>query len=1331
MIVPYRSELLPQLDMQNGEVLISVSFGTEIHLSTSNIYDNKNLVGYECVLMVEGVPQTVAATRHNETSVTCNSQEYTYEALVQEMNVTLTLKWNNDYIIDDTYGFTVTLYDCSINHRDCSECLSHIATRTPLQCGWCKSGSCEIESHCESDWWAYGTDNNCDKPTVTKVWPLSGPHEGNTDIIIDGTDLGKESSDIVSITVANLPCELLEERYTVSRRIECSTKSSSPDVGGDVEVTVRANNGENRTAKYSEQYTYRDPQVHDFTPKIGPESGGTIVSISGEYIDAGRIIEASFDGSPCLIDRMEDVLNETLVLCNTTSSNITDTAKLTMSFDGSERFAPEEKEFKYTEDPTVTELDPKESMQSGGRTINVTGTHFKSIQEPLMLITTYKPFLSDEPCVVHTNTFMQCITPPVDLTQSRRKKRQSNYTEVSVGFIMDAVESVRQLNLEFDVAVDPEYYPFAEDDNIREHEGQVVIQGKDLDLASTSDEVYVTIGQEDCIVVSLSGVQLNCIAPEEQPPAVNKTGSPTDNRLPEVRVEVGNLHFYIGYLRYPKIDNPIPIEIIAGVAAAAGLLIIIIIILLVVFQRRVSNKDKAFNDLQKKADKFQQDVRDECKRAFTELQTDMSDVTKDVLDSGIPFLDFNTYAVNMMFAGQSDHPVLQRGAEITSGTHAGLEEFYSLLANKNFCLVFIRTLEEQKTMTVRDRVNVGSLLTIILQGEKKMSYLTDVLKVLLAEAAEEAEEDNRTKSMLRRTESIMEKMLTNWFVLTLYPFIKICAGEPIFMLFKAMKYQIDKGPMDAIEGLAKYSLTDKYLLRENYDPEMLTINVVTTEDGRSEAIARVLDVDTISQVKDKLLDVIYKNHAYSKRPSVEEIDLEWRGGRQGQGRIILQDDDVSSELIGQWKRLNTLKHYKVPDEAIMALVNRTEQANGGIRTPITPPSEYDFINFHNPDLPPDEAKDKEQPKAKDEEEGTGIKRWHLIKIKGVEKKRKNFRERAVTRAKSMYRPERVISEIFLLQLVTTKGTVQEFVQHVFDALLTLDKQQYPVFPPPVKHMFDFLDDLAKKHGGDDDDVAHIWKSNSLPLRIWANMLKCPNCVFDINASQTVVASLDIVAQTFIDACSKIERKLGVQSPAVKLLYAKELPVYKEMVDTYYNDIRKLPSVSDAELNSYLEQNFMELGGGRFNRMVALNELYKYATRFGDRILDALENDKECRQMNLAFQLEQVSATMAENEYQTHKALKEAKAAERPNSDISHTSEPSSSSTQGDDHQGAYEINQGFTMATENHTDNQQNSEYELTQLDQQQNENQNDGKPLLPQKSQQPGFSYGFALPKV
>lgn len=43
---------------------------------------------------------------------------------------------------------------------------------------------------------------------------------------------------------------------------------------------------------------------------------------------------------------------------------------------------------------------------------------------------------------------------------------------------------------------------------------------------------------------------------------------------------------------------------------------------------------------------------------------------------------------------------------------------------------------------------------------------------------------------------------------------------------------------------------------------------------------------------------------------------EWRQGRMA--RIILQDEDITTKIDNDWKRLNTLAHYQVREHATQA-----------------------------------------------------------------------------------------------------------------------------------------------------------------------------------------------------------------------------------------------------------------------------------------------------------------------------------------------------------------------------------------------------------------------------
>jgi plexin A len=229
--------------------------------------------------------------------------------------------------------------------------------------------------------------------------------------------------------------------------------------------------------------------------------------------------------------------------------------------------------------------------------------------------------------------------------------------------------------------------------------------------------------------------------------------------------------------------------------------------------------------------------------------------------------------------------------------------------------------------------------------QSKMEYCTDILKTLLAELIEKSmESKNHPKLLLRRTESVAEKMLSAWFTFLLYKFLKECAGEPLYMLYRAIKQQVDKGPVDAITAEARYSLSEEKLIRQSIvykhmvrpiflDPyfvltllncffnlQFQTIFVsmshqttymtgLDLNQENTDVPVKVLDCDTITQVKEKALDTIYRATYYSQRPRKEDLDLEWRTGNKG--RLILYDEDSTTKTEGEWKKLNTLSHYRV------------------------------------------------------------------------------------------------------------------------------------------------------------------------------------------------------------------------------------------------------------------------------------------------------------------------------------------------------------------------------------------------------------------------------------
>jgi len=492
--------------------------------------------------------------------------------------------------------------------------------------------------------------------------------------------------------------------------------------------------------------------------------------------------------------------------------------------------------------------------------------------------------------------------------------------------------------------------------------------------------------------------------------------------------------------------------------------------------------------------------------------------------------------------------------------------------------------------------------------------------------------------MLRRTESVVEKMLSNWMALSMYYYLKDRAGPSLFVLFKAIKYQVEKGPVDSITHDARYSLSEERLLREQIEHSFVTIHLVqedhyekipyqpyqtiplAPEELEEKIQCRVLDCDTISQVKHKVLDALYRNTPFSLRPSVHEVDLEWRQLRGG--TVILSDEDATTKVINGWKRLNTLAHYGVKDSAVMSLVPRKlttcTLTNGHCKS-----SYRNCVNaYHfNTSLTPILHQQQNGNSNGDAENGNHLQTFHLVRPP-MDDSRSSGKQWQSPNGQMMDRTPKAIPEIFLTRLLSTKGTIEKFVVDFFRTILTVDEH----LPPAIKWLFDLLDEGARKHGIQDPEVLHAWKSNSLPLRFWVNFIKNPDFVFDIYKTTTVDSCLSVIAQTFMDSCSTAEHRLGKDSPSNKLLFAKDIPKFREMVSCFYNDVSNMPQIPDQEMNSAMQQLSM-LHIGEFDTIAALKELYIYVTKYREPLFENLEEENYCRKLQLAQRLANVACVM--------------------------------------------------------------------------------------------------------
>lgn len=1150
--------------------------------------------------------------------ITCRPYQLSYEALQPELRVGLFLRRAGRLRVDSVDGLHVVLYDCSVGHEDCSRCQTALPQ---YGCVWCKGEhpQCTAQEACGE---AEAVVTQCPAPVIHSVEPLTGPVDGGTRVTIRGSNLGQHVQDVQdTVRVAGVPCAVDAQEYEVSSSLVCITGASREEVAGAVTVEVP---GRGRGVS-EHDFAYQDPEVQSVFPARGPRAGGTSLTLHGSKLLTGRLedIRVVVGDQPChlLLEQQAEQLQ-----CETSPHPTPATLPVAVWFGAAERRL-QHSQFEYTSDPNVTSASPTKSFLSGGREIRVCGQNLDVVQTPRIRVTVAmrasrpgqglerrrrvvpetacSPGVScgglhfEEPCHVNSSQLITCHTPALPGLPED--------PWVRVEFILDnLVFDFATLNpTPFSYEADPILQPLNPEDPsapFRHKPGSVLsVEGENLDLAISKEEVVAMIGDGPCVVKTLTRHHLYCEPPMEQPLPRHHAPREAPDALPEFTVQMGNLRFSLGHVQYDG-ESPVafPMAAQVGLGVGTSLLALGVIIIVLMYRRKSKQALRDYKKVQIQLENLESSVRDRCKKEFTDLMTEMTDLTSDLLGSGIPFLDYKVYAERVFFPGHQESP-LHRDLGVPESrrptVEQGLGQLSNLLNSKLFLTKFIHTLESQRTFSARDRAYVASLLTVALHG--KLEYFTDILRTLLSDLVAQYVAKN-PKLMLRRTETVVEKLLTNWMSICLYTFVRDAVGEPLYMLFRGIKHQVDKGPVDSVTGKAKYTLNDNRLLREDVEYRPLTLNaLLAVGHGAGEAQGvpvKVLDCDTISQAKEKMLDQLYKGVPLAQRPDPRTLDVEWRSGVAG--HLILSDEDVTSEIQGLWRRLNTLQHYKVPDGATVALV----------------PCLTKHVLRESQDYVPGER----TPMLEDVDEG-GIRPWHLVKPSEEPEpprpRRGSLRGGERERAKA-------IPEIYLTRLLSMKGTLQKFVDDLFQVILSTSR---PV-PLAIKYFFDLLDEQAQQHGISDQDTVHIWKTNSLPLRFWINIIKNPQFVFDVQTSDNMDAVLLVIAQTFMDACTLADHKLGRDSPINKLLYARDIPRYKRMVERYYADIRQTIPASDQEMNSILAELSRNYSGDLGAR-VALHELYKYINKYYDQIITALEEDGTAQKMQLGYRLQQIAAAV--------------------------------------------------------------------------------------------------------
>eukprot|EP00094_Tigriopus_californicus_P013015 TCALIF_12585-PA protein Name:"Similar to plexB Plexin-B (Drosophila melanogaster)" AED:0.06 eAED:0.06 QI:0/0/0/0.75/0/0.25/4/0/1650 len=953
------------------------------------IYERRNVELF-CLATIEGASMIVSAVIRANV-VQCEPTVYVFneEQPVLKEKLSVVTKSNQVLVQLD-----LELYKCSLlaqhgRSQDCSLCRS-LASR--YDCKWCDNvcvnGECKDSRH---------SQEICPAPVLKSLVPTSGPIQGGTFILFGGINFnvdkseGRHNAKLKKLFLGDQQCL----NVTVVNISTVACVSPPMDQAGRVSIGF----GDDAQSSHVNELTfdYLDVALSRAHPTKGPISGGTLISIQGRNIDAGHNTSVYLDEMICSIVRrsrpFKNELNEALIECETPQVPYPRTTKsLKVVIDAAVAEIPFQ--FEFAPNPTIQRIKPLKAYKHGGRSITFHGDGFWVLNRVQMsvLMNGNQSILSP-PCSVISNRYVECTSPRIVTADVS----DDAIITAHVGLVDDGARAIQKLNSweESIVQFVPNPKLVSWRNPIKLYPGDIlVLEGQNLAQAAHKDDFVVLLNDSACNVTTLTDSHLACVPPSSAP-----DGSTEKVRLFSVKVVLlGQMNFTLGLVKlhltdeeelssYAQFEGLVSPEIVGAAGAALALLTFISVVFILILRHKSSEKEREYKRIQIQMDLLENNVRSECKQAFAELQTDMSEMSAvDINRSQVPFLD----------------------------------EFDSI----------------DRFLQVRPTGSIPRHAKIL------PNYHSEPIALRF------------------------QKLLTDGFGLS--QFVDMCEYQLnpeeqraiANSLSKAIRCQVEKGPIDMMTNLAKYSLSADGLL-QTVSPYSHIICLVLQRDLEDAYEIKVLDCDSISQVKRKILDQVYKSTPFSLRPTILDVDLEWQCNEEA--HIILQDIDLTSKQLATSAErpgfrqpitlVNNLQHYGVGSKAVVSLVPK-------IHKKLTSPAPTSHL----------------------QENGMNPHQEHLS-------------PRSPT---SPMIGRRAIPEVYLTRLLSTKGILSHFIDDFFASTVTLPTR----FPCALKWLFDEMDSywLAKHHSrsssGTSLTAVCCAKTEIMFQQFWSRLPELTESLFD-------------------------------------------------------------------------------------------------------------------------------------------------------------------------------------------------------------------------------------------
>ncbi|VDI05387.1 Hypothetical predicted protein [Mytilus galloprovincialis] len=417
----------------------------------------------------------------------------------------------------------------------------------------------------------------------------------------------------------------------------------------------------------------------------------------------------------------------------------------------------------------------------------------------------------------------------------------------------------------------------------------------------------------------------------------------------------------------------------------------------------------------------------------------------------------------------------------------------------------------------------------------------------------------------------------------------------LFMLYKAIQTVIEMGPIDALTGNSKNTIAEEKLLKMKIENRVMTLQIDLNGNSDQHYPVKVLDCDTISQVKQKCCLQIYKNKPASEIPHINELSLECHGGRAG--KLTLNDIDIISVRNNGFVSLNTLKHYMVTDNSSMTLMYKQHEQDDVYKN--SPRFQTERARKENIESLPQEMDEQEEPETQ---------KRHL--------NYSNLPDDVKSTREVDY------GDIFLNRLFHTKLLLVDYIDSALEGLV--DQQSLSI---SSRYFLCMLDRLGKDYNIE-SEVLQSWKQECYATRIWAQLIGKPDILFDVNVPGPVGPCLDILRQVVVESFTQTDNKVNKESPTQKLLFHKDIARYRELIGPFFASV--MP-VTDREFWSEIDKmSKRQKEDLKFSRYSTLDQLYQlFIVKYRREIIDDLEDMEESKDLQFVNTLEEVIDLMEE------------------------------------------------------------------------------------------------------